>query len=77
MDLWILKHVMNTFGSENLSPIAQNNKLAHFELHAFAQNFQTCTGHNFLNFHILKVIFEFSEISRCPIQTLFLSFLNF
>ena len=75
MDLWILKHVMNTFVCENLGPIAQNHKFAQFGIHAFYQNFSTCNGHNSLNFYLLKVILNFFESSRCPVQPLFLSFL--
>ena len=49
MDLWVFKYIMNTFGSENLVPLAQKFKFAQFGLHAFSQNCPTCTNHNSLS----------------------------
>ena len=70
MDLEVPKHVTSTFDPQKLDPLVQKFKFAQFELHAFAQNFPTCTGHNSLNFHLLKVIFDFLEISKYPLQSI-------
>ena len=59
-----------------ISPIAKNSKFDHFLFHAFAQNFPNYIGHNSLNFHHLRVIFDFLESPRCPLQSLFFSFLH-
>ena len=68
MDLWVLKHVMNTFEPKNLGPLAQKCNFAQSGLHAFSQNCSNCIAHNSLNFCHMKMILDFLEILRCLLQ---------
>ena len=63
---------MDMFEAQKAKPEIQNFKFACFAFHKFPQNFPTCANHNLLKFYLFKVIFDFLEISRCPLQYLFL-----
>ena len=66
----------NTFGPWNISPLAEKSMFCHFKFHAFAQNFPTCTNHNSINFCHIRMILDFLESSRYPLQSPFWSFLH-
>ena len=70
MDFRASYKMMDTFETQNLGPLAQKPKFAHFVFQHFLKNNPTCTNHNLINFYHMTAILDFLESLRCPIKPL-------
>ena len=76
MVLGVPWHVINMFELQKLGPLVQKPKFVQLRFLAISQNYSTCATHNLLNFYPMKVILDFFESSRCPLQSLCWSFFH-
>ena len=68
MEFEVFEHVINMFRPWKIGPLNKKSKNVQCKFHAFFKFCSTCTNHNFLNFCPMKVILDFLETSRCPLQ---------